>query len=150
MGGGVGVASDMKGAITATRNWRARLEETNVCSGTQLGGALESNRKLYSVPKRIALAFWFCAKVSVLQVTDCETLSKNPWRAAISSVSLGAIMRKARMLRRRMKPDVTDVIRVERRDKRFERLNRAIEILVIEGVLIVPDASSRVLSPCNP
>jgi hypothetical protein len=34
------------------------------------GGALESNRKLYSVPKRIALAFWFWAKVSQFQVTD--------------------------------------------------------------------------------
>ena len=33
------------------------------------GGLLESNRKLYKVPQRIAFAFWFCAKVSELQLT---------------------------------------------------------------------------------
>src|ERR1044071_2271599 len=32
------------------------------------GGRLESKRKLYIVPKRIAFAFGFCAKVSELQV----------------------------------------------------------------------------------
>ena len=34
------------------------------------GGWKASKRKLYSVPKRIALAFGFCAKVSVLQVIE--------------------------------------------------------------------------------
>ena len=33
------------------------------------GGRLESKRKLYSVPQRIAFAFWFCARVSVLQLS---------------------------------------------------------------------------------
>src|SRR5438270_7829487 len=32
------------------------------------GGLLESNRKLYNVPQRNAFAFWFCAKVSELQL----------------------------------------------------------------------------------
>jgi hypothetical protein len=32
------------------------------------GGRSESKRKLYIVPKRIAFAFWFCAKVSELQL----------------------------------------------------------------------------------
>src|ERR1043165_6723466 len=35
---------------------------------TDWGGRSESNRKLYRVPKRIAFAFGFCAKVSVLQL----------------------------------------------------------------------------------
>jgi hypothetical protein len=34
------------------------------------GGWFESNRKLYNVPQRIAFAFGFCAKVSVLQVRE--------------------------------------------------------------------------------
>ena len=34
------------------------------------GGLLASNRKLYKVPQRSAFAFWFCAKVSVLQFTS--------------------------------------------------------------------------------
>ena len=32
------------------------------------GGRSESKRKLYNVPHRMAFAFWFCAKVSVLQL----------------------------------------------------------------------------------
>ena len=36
------------------------------------GGWLASNRKLYKVPQRIAFAFWFCAKVSELQVRELE------------------------------------------------------------------------------
>ena len=32
------------------------------------GGRLESKRKLYNVPQRSAFAFWFCAKVSELQL----------------------------------------------------------------------------------
>ena len=40
------------------------------------GGAVESNRKLYNVPKRTALAFWFCANVSQFQVADVKLLVK--------------------------------------------------------------------------
>ena len=36
------------------------------------GGWSASNRKLYKVPQRIAFAFWFCAKVSELQVRELE------------------------------------------------------------------------------
>ena len=36
------------------------------------GGLSASNRKLYKVPQRIAFAFWFCAKVSELQVRELE------------------------------------------------------------------------------
>ena len=32
------------------------------------GGRFESKRKLYNVPQRNAFAFWFCAKVSELQL----------------------------------------------------------------------------------
>ena len=66
----------------------------------------------------------------------------HPRRAAISGISLGAIMRKARMLRWHVKPDVTDID--SRSQRNSERLNGPIEVLVIEGVLVVPDASRRV------
>jgi hypothetical protein len=33
------------------------------------GGLSESNRKLYKVPQRMAFAFWFWARVSVLQLS---------------------------------------------------------------------------------
>jgi len=67
VGVAVGVASDMNGATTATVTGEPVLKKPIVAS-LPLGGALESNRKLYSVPQRIALAFGFCANVSELQV----------------------------------------------------------------------------------
>ena len=38
------------------------------------GGCSASNRKLYNVPQRIALAFWFCANVSEFQVMEFAVL----------------------------------------------------------------------------
>ena len=51
-------------------------------------------------------------------------------------------MRKAGMLRRRMKFDVSDID--SRSHRHSERLNGAIEVLVIEGVFIVPHAATQV------
>jgi hypothetical protein len=71
----VGVASDMKGAGTSTVTGEPVLKKPMVAvPGT--GAALESNRKLYNVPHRIAFAFGFCAMVSVLQVR-AEPLPKS-------------------------------------------------------------------------
>ena len=72
---GVGVASDMKGATTSTVTGEPVLKKLIVAS-LLVGAALESNRKLYSVPQRIALAFWFCAKISQFQVTDVKPFVK--------------------------------------------------------------------------
>jgi hypothetical protein len=63
----VGVTSDMKGAMMPTVTGEPVLKKPMVAL-LLTGGALESNRKLYSVPQRIALAFGFCANVSELQV----------------------------------------------------------------------------------
>ena len=67
VGVAVGVASDMKGATTSTFTGEPVLKKPMV-AWLPLGGALESNRKLYNVPQRIALAFGSCAMVSELQV----------------------------------------------------------------------------------
>jgi hypothetical protein len=67
VGVAVGVTSDMKGATTATVTGEPVLKKPMVAL-LAIGGALESNRKLYNVPQRIALAFGFCANVSELQV----------------------------------------------------------------------------------
>ena len=67
VGVAVGVASDMKGATTSTVTGEPVLKKPMV-AWLPLGGALESNRKLYNVPQRIALAFGSCAMVSELQV----------------------------------------------------------------------------------
>ena len=36
------------------------------------GGWSASNRKLYNVPQRIALAFWFCTNVSLFHVIESD------------------------------------------------------------------------------
>jgi hypothetical protein len=65
-----------------------------------------------------------------------------PWDAAIAGVSYRAIMRKGGMLRWRMKPNVSDID--ARSYRHGERLNRPIEVLVIERILIVPHAATQV------
>ena len=66
---GVGVASDWKGAWISTATGAPVLKKA-MFAVLVAGAAGESNRKLYSVPQRTALAFWFCAKVSQFQVVD--------------------------------------------------------------------------------
>ena len=62
-GVGVGVMSDMKGAGTSTVTGEPVLKKPMVAV-PRTGAALESNRKLYNAPQRIALALGFCAKVA--------------------------------------------------------------------------------------
>ena len=79
LGGGegvtVGVVSDCAGATTLTVTGVPVLKKP-MFAVLPPGGAVESNRKLYSVPKRMALAFWFCAKVSQFQVAEVKVLVK--------------------------------------------------------------------------
>lgn len=67
-------------------------------------------------------------------------LSYSPRRAAVTLVVASAILGPAGMLRRRMKPDVRDVYSGS--NGNAERFDRAIEVLVIKRILIVPDARS--------
>ena len=69
VGVGVGVLSDMKGVKTRTVTGDPVLKKLIVAL-SPIGGLVESNRKLYIVPQRIALALGFCAKVSVFQVIE--------------------------------------------------------------------------------
>ena len=55
---GVGVASDCTGARTFTEIGEPVLKNP-MFAVVSVGGVMESNRKLYNVPKRIALAFGF-------------------------------------------------------------------------------------------
>jgi len=71
-----------------------------------------------------------------------SVLDDSPRCAAISSISHGAVMCPAGMLNRRMKPDVRDVCSGSKRDA--ERLNTPIEVLVIERVFVMINASRRV------
>ena len=71
----VGVVSDCAGAWILTEIGEPVLKNP-MFAVLSAGGAVESNRKLYNVPKRIALAFWFCANVSQFQAADVKLLVK--------------------------------------------------------------------------
>ena len=73
---GVGVASDWAGAWTVTEMGEPVLKNP-MFAVVGLGGAVESNRKLYNVPKRIALAFWFCANVWQFHVAEVKPSVKS-------------------------------------------------------------------------
>lgn len=55
------------------------------------GAAVESNRKLYNVPQRMALALGFCANVSQFQLAEnplsvkVQGLLLNPWLLNVPS-----------------------------------------------------------------
>jgi hypothetical protein len=70
-GVGVGVASDCSGAWISTEIGEPVLKNPTFAV-LMAGGAVESKRKLYNVPQRIALAFGFCASVSQFQVADVK------------------------------------------------------------------------------
>jgi hypothetical protein len=76
VGDGVGVGT-LPGASTMTPTGKPVLKKPTVAF-VGLGGWSASNRKLYSVPQRIALAFWLVAKVSVLQVMERPSRATSP------------------------------------------------------------------------
>jgi len=68
VGDGVGVGTP-PGAWTSTPIGEPVLKKPTVAF-VGLGAWSASNRKLYSVPQRIAFAAWFCANVSQFQVME--------------------------------------------------------------------------------
>jgi hypothetical protein len=68
-GVGVGVVSPCSGAWILTETGEPFLKNPTFAV-LSAGGEPESNRKLYRVPKRIALAFWLSAKVSQFQIAE--------------------------------------------------------------------------------
>jgi hypothetical protein len=75
VGVAVGVASDPTGARTLTEIGEPVLKNP-MFAVVSAGGPLESNRKLYNVPKRIAFAFWFSANVWQFQAAELKLLVK--------------------------------------------------------------------------
>ena len=62
----------------------------------------------------------------------------NPWIVAESCIADGSVVRETRMVRWGMKSDVTYVDSGP--ERHAEGLNRAIEVLVVNGVLVMPYA----------
>ena len=75
VGVGVGVTSVANGSNTLTKTGEPVLKKP-IFALPVTGGAVDWNLKLYNVPNRIALAFGFCAIVSVLHVSASPLNSK--------------------------------------------------------------------------
>jgi len=92
VGVGVGVASDCSGAWISTEIDEPVLKNPTFAV-LMAGGAVESKRKLYNVPQRIALAFGFCASVSQFQVAEVKLSVKvqgalrYPWLLNVPSLA---------------------------------------------------------------
>ena len=86
VGVGVGVASDWKGAWISTATGAPVLKKA-MFAVLVAGAAGESNRKLDSVPHRIALAFWFCAKVSQFHTAEFGK-GGGPFKVKVQGVLL--------------------------------------------------------------
>jgi hypothetical protein len=70
------------------------------------------------------------------------SLSDGPWRDAVSLIVLRAVVSPPGFLWRRVKGDVADIN--PRSQRHAERLNSAVEILVVHGVFVVPHAGTWV------
>ena len=66
----------------------------------------------------------------------------SPWIVAESCIADSSVVRETRMVRREVKSDVTDVD--SGREWDAEGLNRAIEVLIMNGVLVMPHAGGWV------
>src|SRR4029434_6940010 len=69
-------------------------------------------------------------------------LSNSPWRAAVTLVVKRAVVWPAGFLRRPLKVDIANVHPGDQ--GHTERLNSAVEVLVIHGIFVMPHAGSWV------
>ena len=136
-GVGVGVTTPPLGAWISTVIGEPVLKKPTVALTSVAAGWHQTGNCTSCPANRIRVLIG--ANVSVLQVIRACVLSNIPWRAAESGISLCAIMRPARMLRRRVKSDVSYVN--SGGQGHTERLDGAVQVHIKEGILIVPDAA---------
>jgi hypothetical protein len=140
---------------TRRRRWRRAFSEWNLHLNSDWRSCLKEayrrvadQRRLIGVEPEIIQ----CAptnRVGVLAVRkrfavprhSPAGLTNGPWSATIPLVIEGAVVCPARMLRRRVKSDITDVSGNPRHAK---GLNATIKVHVKDGVLIVPNVRGRV------
>src|SRR5207249_448418 len=125
--------------LDGSHDWHSRLEETDhsKCSLRRTFG-IETEIIESTPADRICV--WVLRKRLAAPSQRAACYHRCPGGAAVSRVSHGSIVCPSRFLGRRMKPYISDA--ASRRDS--ERLNRAIQILVIDRVLIAPNSSGWV------
>ena len=123
--------------MNLNRYWRARLKEPDVCSAISWrSGGIKSEVVQCAEANRVSVLVFY--KGLAVPGSRGETRSEGPWSTAISSVILGTVVCKSRMLWRRVEPNVVQYDRREKRINNFKGLNRAVKVLVIDGIFVMP------------
>ena len=122
-------------------HWRAGLEEA-YCSIVTLRRGVSIEPEIIQRPPANRVSILIGRKSFRAPGDGACVLCNIPWCAAISRVSLGAIVCPTGMLRRGVETNVTYID--SGRQWHTEGLNRAVEVHVKERILIVPDSRRRV------
>src|SRR5262249_5069776 len=69
-------------------------------------------------------------------------LSDSPWHAAVALVIESAVVWPTRLLRRRVESNIADIH--SGRQRHAKRLNTAIQVLVVQSILVVPESGTWV------
>ena len=135
------VTSVRRRRLNCYGNWRSRLKETNRrIRGLRRLVGIETEVIQSAPANRIRVLV--LGKGLRVPAQSARSLVRSPGRVAKSRVSLCSVVWKSRMIRRSVKPKVAH--RDPASQRNTEGLNRAIEILVIDGVFIMPDSRGRV------
>src|SRR2546428_3753410 len=125
--------------LDGSHDWHSRLEETDH-SKFSLRRTVGIETEIIESTPAERICVWVLRKRLAAPSQRAPRYHRCPGGAAVAGVSRGSIVCPSRFLGRRMKPYISDA--ASRRDS--EGLNRAIQILVIDRVLIVPNSSGWV------
>ena len=127
--------------LDLNHHWRASLEEA-YCSIATLRRGVSIEPEIIQRPPANRVSILIGRKSFRAPGDGACVLCNTPWCAAISRVSLGAIVCPTGMLSRGVETNVTYID--SGGQWHTEGLNRAVEVHVKERILIVPDSRRRV------
>src|SRR6266852_3783479 len=126
-------------ALDGNHDWHSRLEETDH-SKFILRRTIGIETEIIESTPSDRICVWVLRKRLAAPSQRAACYHRCPGNAAVSRVSHRPVVCPSRFLRRRMKTYISDA--ASRRHSK--RLNRTIQVLVIDRVLVVPNSSGWV------
>ena len=117
-------------------NWGTRLEKPDVADADRWWRAGIKAEVIQRAPAD-CVGILVLRKGFAIPSRRIRGLIEAPGCAAISSISLGTVLRPARMLRRSVESDIRQTW-LENWKHNFKRLNGTVQVHVKQSVLIVP------------
>jgi hypothetical protein len=128
-------------SLDGNGDWRSRLEEADRRIRS-LRRTVRIETEIIQSPEADGVRVLVLRKGLRAPAQSLAGLTRRPGRIAIPRAVEGSIVCKCRRILRSMKPQVAH--RDSASQRHAERLNRAIKILIIDGVLVMPDSSAWV------